>query len=112
MLNLNEYNILLIMLNKDKIVTILKEVKPELTKSYGFETMFLFGSHVRNEAITNSDIDIAVKVKNDLFKTWDNFLNAKEELQNLLGSEVDLVYLDSMNPIIKEEMEKENIKIE
>ena len=100
------------MLNKDKIIAILREIKPKLAKNYGFETMLLFGSYVRNEAVVNSDIDIAVKVKNDLFKTWDNFLNAKEELQNLLGSGVDLVYLDSMNPIIKEEMEKENIKIE
>ena len=100
------------MLNKEKIVSILREIKPKLEQSYGFETMLLFGSYVRNEAIVNSDIDIAVKVKNNLFKTWDNFLNAKEELQNLLGSEVDLIYLDSMNPLIKQEMEKENIKIE
>ena len=100
------------MLNKNKIVKILREIKPKLEKSYGFEILLLFGSCARDEAITNSDIDIAVKVKNDVFKTWDNFLNAKEELQEVLGSEVDLVYLDSMNPIIKEEMEKENIKIE
>ena len=100
------------MLDKDKIVEILREIKPKLTKDYGFETMLLFGSYVRNEAVVSSDIDIAVKVKNNLFKTWDNFLNAKEELKNLLGSEVDLVYLDSMNPIIREEMKKENIQIE
>ncbi len=100
------------MLDKDKIVSILREIKPKLAKNYGFETILLFGSYVRNNAAITSDIDIAVKVKSNLFKTWDNFLNAKEELQNLLGSEVDLVYLDSMNPIIKQAMEKENIKIE
>ena len=100
------------MLNKDKIVQLLREIKPKLEKSYGFETLFLFGSYVSNKAAANSDIDIAVKVKNDIFKTWDNFLNAKEELQNLLDIEVDLIYLDSMNPIIKKEMEKENITIE
>ncbi|MBI2995358.1 MAG: nucleotidyltransferase domain-containing protein [Candidatus Melainabacteria bacterium] len=100
------------MLDKDKIIRLLREIKPKLEKDYGFETIFLFGSYVRNEAGVNSDVDIAVKVKNNLFKTWDNFLNAKDEMQSLLGSEVDLIYFDSMNPIIKEEIGKENIKIE
>ncbi len=100
------------MLDKEKIVKILQEIKPKLTKNYGFETLFLFGSYVRNEAVISSDIDLAVKVQSNLFKTWDNFLNAKEELQNLLGCEVDLIYLDSMNPIIKQDLERENIRIE
>lgn len=100
------------MLDKDKIITLLRSIKPRLEKAYGFKTILLFGSYVTDKAVANSDIDIAVKVKDDFFKTWDNFLNAKEELQDLLGSEVDLIYFDSMNPIIKEEMEKENIKIE
>ena len=48
------------------------------------------------------------------FKTYKNFIAAKEELsQDLFNKEIDLVYFNSinLNPIIKDEIERKRIRI-
>lgn len=98
--------------NSKEIVRKITKNINELKKKYGFKTIFLYGSFARGLASDKSDVDIAVEIINDSYITWDNFLGAKEELNKLLGREIDLVYLDSMNPIIRDEAAKDFIKIE
>lgn len=97
--------------DKKKIIETIKANKKELEEKYGFITIYLFGSFATDSANETSDIDIAVEANNS-YKTWDNFLNAKDDLKSKLGQDIDLVYIDSMNPIIKDEASKDFIKIE
>ena len=100
------------MSNDKKVIETITSHVNELKKKYGFKTVFLYGSFAKGSASSDSDVDIAVEIIDDSYVTWDNFLGAKEDLNKLLGREIDLVYLGSMNPIIRDEAAKDFIKIE
>lgn len=47
----------------DKIISKLKELKPNLEKDYNVTELGIFGSFVRNEQTSDSDIDILIDYK-------------------------------------------------
>ncbi len=51
------------LLNKDHIVTILKNNKPQLTSEMGVKRIALFGSYARNTQNRESDIDLLIEQK-------------------------------------------------
>lgn len=81
-----------------QIKSILKKELPKLQAKYDIEALELFGSFVRGEHSTSSDIDILVTFTKapSLFK----FLELEECLSNLLGIKVDLVMKKALKPNI------------
>lgn len=84
--------------NKESILKILAEKEKEL-KEYGVKEIGLFGSYVRNEADSYSDIDVLVDIDSD-YKTFRNFLGLNYYLEELLGTKVELVTKQSLSPYI------------
>ncbi len=68
----------------------------------------IFGSVARNEAGPKSDIDILVEFNKP---TFDNFMELKFFLEDLLHRNVDLVTKDSLKPRLKSFIEKESIHV-
>jgi predicted nucleotidyltransferase len=100
-------------MDSKELIKKLESKKEHYQSRYGFSEIFLFGSYAENNANPDSDIDIAVTVDSG-FKTYKNFIAAKEELsQDLFNKEIDLVYFNSinLNPIIKDEIERKRIRI-
>ena len=50
-------------MNREEILTALKNDKPFLLEKFGVEEIALFGSYARNEQTETSDIDVLVKLK-------------------------------------------------
>ena len=94
-------------LNKDVILTYLKENKENFKKRYQVNKIGLFGSYVKNEATKDSDIDIAV----DMFPSFDNFYDFKYELEDYFGKEVDLGMYRTIRTFIKKRIDKEIIYV-
>jgi hypothetical protein len=65
----------------------------------------LFGSFARNEAGQNSDMDLLVKL--DKSKTLLDLVALKLELKEKLKMKVDLLTYDSINPLLKSRILKE-----
>lgn len=59
-------------------------------RALGARQIGLFGSFVRGDARTDSDVDVYVEF-DDAQRTYDNFFAMHERLENLLGRRVDLV---------------------
>ncbi len=80
------------------IVLKLKEELPLLKTQYNVATLEVFGSFVRNEQESNSDLDILVSFSKapSLFK----FIELEDYLSELLGVKVDLVMRSSLKPNI------------
>jgi len=72
---------------------------------YGAQSLGLFGSFVRNQANTNSDIDLLVEFKKGS-KTYDNFINLAYYLEDLFGRRVELVTKSSLSRYIKPHIDK------
>ena len=66
---------------------------------YGATNVRVFGSVVRGEAGPESDVDILV----DLTRKWSLFdrIGLKQDLEDLLGRDVDIAIADSLYPRIR-----------
>ena len=62
--------------------------KPELIRKYGVSSLGLFGSVVRNDFSTESDIDIIVSFSKPI---GIEFIDLADELERMLKRKVDLV---------------------
>ncbi|MFA0823705.1 MAG: nucleotidyltransferase family protein [Methanomethylovorans sp.] len=69
----------------------------------------IFGSFARNEAKEDSDIDILVKFKSR--KSLFDLARLELELERESKRKIEVITYDSINPLIKEQILKEEIKI-
>jgi uncharacterized protein len=88
--------------------------KIERIKHY-FETRpvlkaYLFGSYVRNEADSQSDIDILVDLDYS-GRIGIQFFQMQADLEKLLNSKVDLVSSNALSKYIKPLVEREKMQI-
>ncbi len=92
-------------LTKEDIISLVRQSKAELS-SLGVKSIGLFGSFVREESSSQSDIDILVEFDRGK-KTYDNFIDICFLLEELLRRKVELVTVDSLSPYIKPYVLKE-----
>jgi hypothetical protein len=96
---------------RDEILQTLSKHREELRRDYGVRSLALFGSAARNEAGSESDVDILVEFDRriGLFQ----FIRTKHRLEDLLGVEgVDLVLRDAVIPELKDDIYGEAIDVE
>lgn len=88
-----------------EIKTVLTPYIPELKELYKITMLGVFGSYVRNEQTSSSDLDLLVnfKSKPSLFE----FVALENYLTDLLGVKVDLVMDSALKPRIKKNIRKE-----
>lgn len=96
-------------MKKNQVLKILGEHKEEL-RQYGVKSIALFGSVARGEDSAKSDVDILVEFdqvghKIGLFA----FVRLKRELEEILGSKVDLVTPNALKRQLKDKILKEAI---
>lgn len=84
-----------------KVLPILKEAG--VTKSS------LFGSYVRGDYRKDSDVDILVELPkgNSLL----DLVRLEKKLQNALGMKVDLLTYNSVHPLLKDHIGKDQLQI-
>jgi predicted nucleotidyltransferase len=75
----------------------------------GVDSLAIFGSVARQEASSTSDIDILVQFKSP--PTFDQYIETKIFLEDLLKCKVDLVTQDGLKPLVKAEIEKEAVYV-
>jgi uncharacterized protein len=85
-------------MNKNDILIILKQNKGQLA-DFGVSRVGVFGSYVRNEQSSDSDIDILLEFFKDK-KNYRNFLGATDLLENALNKKIDAVTNSSLSPHI------------
>ena len=85
-------------MKREEILSLLKENQPKLD-AFGVRSLSLFGSVARNEATSESDIDILVQFNGKV--TFDRFMDTRFFLEDLLGAKVDVVMQDAIRPSMK-----------
>ena len=80
-----------------------------LRKKYKVKEIGIFGSHVRGDVSTESDLDILVTV--DLSIDLLTFIELEQYLSEKLGIKVDLVMKDALKPHIGKQILKEVIYV-
>jgi predicted nucleotidyltransferase len=86
-------------MTRDELLAKLRELKPWL-EDQGIVNVRLFGSYARDEAGPDSDVDLLVDLSKPLGL---RFYSLAEDLQDLIGLNVDLLTTDGLrNPHIRE----------
>lgn len=97
------------MLERKKILNILKQYKIEHTNDYGITKIGVFGSVARDEAKNSSDVDVVVELKKPNLFTLSSI---RQELEDKLKNRVDIIrFRDKMNLFLKEQIKKEAIYV-
>lgn len=83
---------------KGEILRTIRENLPQIG-SLGVKRLGLFGSFVRGEQHTASDIDILVEFEQGQ-RTFDHFMQLSFLLEDLLGRRIELVTPEALSPHI------------
>ncbi len=94
----------------EHIRNLLRKSMPEIKKRYGVKSLYIFGSYSRNEQTKKSDIDILVEFEKDK-KNFDNYMDLKFYLENLLNNKVDLILKEAVKPRLRKYIYKEAISV-
>lgn len=91
--------------------TLLKQLRaslPALKREFPLHRLALFGSVVRNEAVSGSDIDVLAEVEPSIGL---GFITLAERLEELTGHKIDLVSRRAIKPLLWKQIEAELIDV-
>jgi predicted nucleotidyltransferase len=92
--------------DKDDILRVIREIHSELASRFTVRRIGVFGSFAKGGEGTESDVDIIVELAKP---TFDNYMDLKFRLEDVLKLPVDLVMADTVKPRIKPIIEQEVI---
>jgi hypothetical protein len=82
----------------------------DLAEQHGASNVRVFGSIVRNEATSESDVDLLVDQDWSRLSSWGG-MGLTVALEDLLGCQVDVATLEELKPLIRERVLKESVPL-
>ncbi len=96
-------------MNRSRALELLTQSKPTLASRYGVTQLALFGSTARDNARTDSDIDVLVAF--DGPATSERYFGVQFYLEDLFGCPVDLVTDKAVRPELRPFIEQEAVHV-
>ncbi len=97
------------MLEVEKIMDKIRENIPYFKKKYGVKNFGVFGSYIRGEQNSKSDLDILVEFDKPIGLL--GFVALERELGELVGKKVDLVVKTALKPRIGKRILEEVVNV-
>jgi uncharacterized protein len=97
-------------MRRDEIIARLKEAEPAL-RAHGAAALYLFGSHARDEAGPDSDVDVFIDKDASRKFGFDEFMDIYLLLQERLGEKVDYGTREGLHPVLRPEIEREAVRV-
>jgi len=91
--------------NTQSIVDEIQSHKEKL-RSFGVSRIGIFGSQIRGEATSASDVDVLLDFYSGK-KTYRNFIGTATLLEQILNCHVDVLTQGSVSPYLKPQIEKD-----
>ena len=101
-----------LMMNQNKMICLIEEKKPEIIQileKYKASNLRIFGSYARGEETPESDLDLLVDMEagTSLFDR----IALMQELEDLLGVQVDIAKPENLHHLIREKVMDEAITL-
>jgi len=97
-------------MRRDEVIAKLKEAEPRL-RAFGVAALYLFGSHARDEAHEDSDVDVFVDKDKSRPFGFDEFMDAYLLLKERLGENVDYGTREGLHPVLRAGIEREAVRV-
>ena len=98
-------------MNRDEALVILSSHRGELRQKFGVKSIAVFGSTARNEARSDSDVDVLVEFDPDAEIGLFDFIRLQWLLEELLDNKVDLVTQSGLIPELRDIILKEAVYV-
>lgn len=95
-------------ISKQTVVKKLKKIRPVLLDKYGISSLGVFGSVLRDDFTSQSDIDIIVEFSRPI---GIEFIDLAEDLENILQHKVDLVSKQGLKAAFFEVIKKDIVYV-
>src|ERR1700730_13920565 len=99
-------------MRRDEVIAKLKKTEPAL-KAFGVAALYLFGSHARDEAQGDSDIDVFVDVAPGAAFGLRPYMGAFRVLEDAFGHQAEIGYStrDGLSPYVRADVEQQAVRI-
>ena len=97
-------------MRRSEVIQRLKEAEPAI-RGRGGQALYLFGSHARDEAGPDSDIDVFIDKDRSRRFGFDEFMDIYFLLRERLGEKVDYSTREGLSPALRAEIEREAIRV-
>jgi predicted nucleotidyltransferase len=99
-------------MRREDVIARLKETEPAL-RAFGVAALYLFGSHARDEAETDSDIDVFVDVVPGARFGLSPYVGAFRVLEDAFEHKAEIGYStrDALSPYIRADVERDALRI-
>jgi hypothetical protein len=97
-------------MRRDEVIARLREVEPAI-RARGAQALYLFGSHARDEAGTESDVDVFIDKDRSRPFGFDEFMDIYFLLRERLGDKLDYGTREGLSPALRVEIEREAIRV-
>ena len=99
-------------MRRDEIIARLKNAEPKL-REFGVAALYLFGSHARDEARVDSDVDVFVDSESDASFDFLKYMDAYDTIRKSVGEDDEVGYStrDGLSPYVRANVENEAIRV-
>jgi predicted nucleotidyltransferase len=97
-------------MRRDEVIARLKKTEPAL-KASGVAALYLFGSHARDEAGPDSDVDVFVDPAAEEKFGFLPFMDAYQTIKGVVGEKLDYGTRKGLHPLLRADIENEAIRI-
>ena len=97
-------------MRRDEVVARLKSAEHDI-RSLGANALYLYGSHARDEARPDSDVDVFIDKDPSRPFGFDEFMDIYFKLQSILGTEVGYTTREGLVDFYRPDIEREAIQV-
>lgn len=98
---------IVLMKSRTEILALLEQNRSRL-RQYGVREIGVFGSVIRGEQTSKSDVDVLAEFEKN---TFDSYMDLLFYLEELFEADVDLVLKGSIKPLIRENILAETVYV-
>jgi hypothetical protein len=96
-------------MRRDELLALLRLHLDEMTRRFGVRSLSLFGSHARDTAGPDSDVDLLVEFEGA--PTFRRYMGLVLYLEEQLGRHVDLSTPEALKPRVRPYVERDLIRV-
>ena len=97
-------------MRREEVIAQLKQHEADI-RALGAASLYLYGSHARDEARENSDVDVFVDKDPDRRFGFLEYTGLIIMLEDIFGRSVDVSTRNSLHPVLKDEIEATAIRV-
>ena len=97
-------------MRRNDVVAALRQAEPAL-RERGVAALYIFGSHARDQARPDSDVDVFIDKDKSRKFGFDEFMDVYFLLQERLGAGVDYGTREGLHPVLRTQIEREAIRV-